>query len=33
LMYNEHRDFLREKMPMCAAGGGGQLWLRREAEA
>jgi SAM-dependent methyltransferase len=31
LMFNEHRDFLREKMPMCAAGGGGQIWLRREA--
>ena len=31
-MYNEHRDFLRETMPMCAAGGGGQLWLRREAD-
>lgn len=31
LMYNEHRDFLREHMPKCAAGGGGQLWLRKEA--
>ena len=31
LMYNHHRDFLREHMPMCAAGGGGQIWLRREA--
>jgi hypothetical protein len=32
LMYNEHRDFLQERMPMCAAGGGGQLWLRRDKE-
>lgn len=24
-----HRDFLRERMPICARGGGGQLWLRR----
>jgi len=30
LMYNLRHDFLRERMPMCAAGGGGQLWLRRE---
>ena len=32
MMYHEHIDFLREKMPMCAAGGGGQLWLRRDPE-
>jgi hypothetical protein len=31
LMFNEHRDYLREHMPTCAAGGGGQIWLRREA--
>jgi Methyltransferase domain len=31
LMFNEHRDVLRERMPMCAEGGGGQIWLRREA--
>ncbi|HEV3028860.1 MAG TPA: class I SAM-dependent methyltransferase, partial [Planctomycetota bacterium] len=31
LMFNEHRDFLRERMPMCASGGGGQIWLRKEA--
>jgi hypothetical protein len=31
LMYNNHTDFLRERMPMCAVGGGGQLWLRKEA--
>jgi hypothetical protein len=30
LMFNEHRDFLREQMPICAAGGGGQIWLRKE---
>jgi hypothetical protein len=29
LMFNEHRDFLRERMPMCASGGGGQIWLRK----
>jgi SAM-dependent methyltransferase len=31
LMYNDHWDFLKEKMPMCAAGGGGQLWLRKDS--
>lgn len=31
LMFNEHRDVLRKRMPMCAEGGGGQIWLRREA--
>jgi hypothetical protein len=31
LMFNEHRGFLRERMPMCASGGGGQIWLRKEA--
>ena len=31
LMSDNHHEFLRERMPMCAAGGGGQLWLRREA--
>ena len=31
LMSDSHHDFLRERMPMCAAGGGGQLWLRKEA--
>ncbi len=29
-MSDEHYDFLRERMPMCAAGGGGQLWLRKD---
>ena len=31
LMYNDHFGFLKERMPMCAAGGGGQIWLRKEA--
>ena len=28
---NARHDFLREKMPMCARGGGGQMWLRKLA--
>jgi|CZKI01.1.fsa_nt_gi hypothetical protein len=31
LMYNDRHDFLREHMPMCAGGGGGQMWLSKEA--
>jgi predicted O-methyltransferase YrrM len=31
-MSDEHHDFLRERMPLCAAGGGGQLWLRKGAD-
>jgi hypothetical protein len=31
LMFNEHHDILLEHMPKCAVGGGGQLWLRKEA--
>ena len=31
LMSDSHHDFLLERMPLCAAGGGGQLWLRKEA--
>jgi predicted O-methyltransferase YrrM len=31
-MSDEHHDFLRERMPMCAAGGGGQLWLRKDPD-
>lgn len=31
LMYNNHWDFLKERMPMCAAGGGGQLWMCRDS--
>ncbi len=29
-MSDEHHDFLRDRMPKCAAGGGGQLWLRKD---
>lgn len=28
---NRHHDFLRERMPLCARGGGGQIWLRKDA--
>ena len=31
LMFNQHHDFLEAHMPMCAAGGGGQIWLRKDA--
>jgi Methyltransferase domain len=31
-MSDEHHEFLQERMPMCAAGGGGQLWLRKDAD-
>jgi predicted O-methyltransferase YrrM len=30
LMFTRHHDFLRERMPICAVGGGGQIWLRKE---
>jgi hypothetical protein len=30
LMHNQHTDFIKERMPMFAPGGGGQIWLRRE---
>lgn len=26
---NQRHAFLREKMPLCARGGGGQMWLRK----
>ena len=26
---NVRRPFLQERMPLCARGGGGQIWLRR----
>jgi predicted O-methyltransferase YrrM len=29
-IYNEHRTFFEERMPLCAKGGGGQIWLRRK---
>lgn len=28
-LFNNHRDFFATRMPLCARGGGGQLWLRR----
>jgi predicted O-methyltransferase YrrM len=31
LMFNQHHDFLKEHMPKCAEGGGGQIWLRKDA--
>jgi hypothetical protein len=31
LMYNDRHEFLRERMPKCAEGGGGQMWLRKDA--
>lgn len=30
-LFNLRHDFLRERMPMCARGGGGQMWLRKLA--
>lgn len=30
LMFEQHKAFVRERMPRCAGGGGGQIWLRRE---
>lgn len=29
-VFNIHHDFLREHMPLCAGGGGGQIWLRKD---
>ncbi|MEI8088675.1 MAG: class I SAM-dependent methyltransferase [Opitutaceae bacterium] len=31
-IYNVQNKFLRERMPLCAGGGGGQIWLRKTAE-
>ena len=28
-LWNQRHDLIREKMPMCARGGGGQMWLRK----
>ena len=28
-LWNMKHDLIREKMPMCARGGGGQMWLRK----
>lgn len=30
-IFNTRHDWLRERMPLCARGGGGQLWLRKLA--
>lgn len=30
-VYNRHHDVLSAHLPMCAAGGGGQIWLRKES--
>ena len=29
-IYNEQRAFFTERMPLCARGGGGQIWLRKK---
>lgn len=29
--FNTHHAWLRERMPLCASGGGGQMWLRKTA--
>ena len=28
-LFNTRHDWFRERMPMCARGGGGQMWLRK----
>jgi predicted O-methyltransferase YrrM len=28
-LWNMKHDFIREKLPLCARGGGGQMWLRK----
>jgi predicted O-methyltransferase YrrM len=28
-LFNTHHAWLRERMPLCARGGGGQMWLRK----
>jgi hypothetical protein len=28
-LWNANHALIREKMPMCARGGGGQMWLRK----
>jgi predicted O-methyltransferase YrrM len=30
-LFNTRHDFIRERMPLCARGGGGQMWLRKLA--
>jgi predicted O-methyltransferase YrrM len=31
-LWNQRTALIREKMPMCARGGGGQMWLRKLAK-
>ena len=31
-LWNQRHEFIREKMPMCGRGGGGQMWLRKLAK-
>jgi hypothetical protein len=31
-LFNRRHAFLREHLPLCAEGGGGQIWLRRTNE-
>lgn len=28
-LWNQRTDFIRERLPLCARGGGGQMWLRK----
>lgn len=28
-LWNQRHEFIREKMPMCGRGGGGQMWLKK----
>ncbi|MSU23370.1 MAG: class I SAM-dependent methyltransferase [Opitutus sp.] len=28
-LWNAKHDFIRDRLPMCARGGGGQMWLRK----
>ena len=30
-LFNTRHAWFRERMPLCARGGGGQLWLRKLA--
>jgi hypothetical protein len=29
-LFHERNDLVQQRMPLCARGGGGQLWLRKE---
>jgi hypothetical protein len=28
-LWNQRHDLIRDRMPLCARGGGGQMWLRK----